>query len=597
MNDIDRSSRDFRLGSWTISPDLNQIRQNSKKIVLQNLSMQVLLYLAERRGGVVTYDELLDSLWQNRYVGEDAIHRRIADLRRHLGDDRKNPTYIETIPKKGYRIVAPIRPTRKQDAKTLRWIGIAAGAITAVVALALLTERDDDIRTVSGEVELVTVSIESKPPGATVSYLPYAAEDEKWQSLGITPLQAKLPDGAYKLRFVADGHKPVTMAAPNPSMVFNNVNRDFYVVKLPAASSVPKGMVYVPGGAHRLSLLGINRDEDIGEFYIGRTEVSNRKYAEFVNARGYETPEYWQELEDSEGDFEFAFVAERFVDTTQLPGPAGWANGTYPEGAANLPVTGVSWFEAKAYARYRGMKLPTAKHWARAAFGIDESRWPLAPSLIAAARTDSVSPVAVDDTRAMSTWGSLHMIGNVREWTTTRDGEARLSLGLGYASQKWGYAFPGQSLAMQRAADQGIRLAVYNDDFQDMRVMMNGVVPEVPDIAPGDLDSFIAGFEYVQGSVTPETVSRKASIPEYDWLRDQYLIESDVLSSPMPVLIFRPRDTKNPLQPVIFIPPGDSYGGTFPSSDIDITNYGIDFVVRSGRALVWPIITGTHERV
>ena len=197
-------------------------------------------------------------------------------------------------------------------------------------------------------------------------------------------------------------------------MVFNNVNRDFYVVELPKATSVPDGMVYIPGGNHRIPLLGINRPADMGEFYIGRTEVSNQQFAEFVNAGGYESAEFWRNLDDGSGEFNFSQVAERFVDTTGTPGPAGWANGTYPDGAANLPVTGVSWYEAMAYARFRGAKLPAAIHWARAAMGIDESRWPLAPTLLAAARTDATSPVPVDDDRTMSTWGSVNMIGNVR---------------------------------------------------------------------------------------------------------------------------------------------------------------------------------------
>ena len=62
----------------------------------------------------------------------------------------------------------------------------------------------------------MVVSIESNPPGAAVSFRPYDEVTKAWQPLGITPLQAELPSGAYRLRFVADGHAPVTMAATQP---------------------------------------------------------------------------------------------------------------------------------------------------------------------------------------------------------------------------------------------------------------------------------------------------------------------------------------------------------------------------------------------
>ena len=76
---------DFRVGPWLVCPELNQIRKNGKQVDLQNLSMQVLVYLAARQGEVISKNELVEKLWRGRVVGDDAVHRRIADLRRHLG--------------------------------------------------------------------------------------------------------------------------------------------------------------------------------------------------------------------------------------------------------------------------------------------------------------------------------------------------------------------------------------------------------------------------------------------------------------------------------------------------------------------------------
>jgi len=97
------------VGDWQVFPALNRIARQGRQVPLQNLSMQVLLYLSRRPGAVATYDELLDALWPGRCVAEDAVHRRVADLRRHLQDDARAPRYIETIPKRGYRLIAKVQ--------------------------------------------------------------------------------------------------------------------------------------------------------------------------------------------------------------------------------------------------------------------------------------------------------------------------------------------------------------------------------------------------------------------------------------------------------------------------------------------------------
>ena len=65
--------------------------------------------------------------------------------------------------------------------------------------------------------------------------------------------------------------------------------------------------------------------------------------------------------EDKEISWEKAMLL--FIDKTGKPGPAGWEVGTYPDGKENHPVTGISWYEAMAYAKFAGKKLPTVYHW------------------------------------------------------------------------------------------------------------------------------------------------------------------------------------------------------------------------------------------
>lgn len=577
----------FRLGEWLVLPRQNKIVRRGEKVSLQNLSMRVLVSLAERQGGVVTYDELLDELWPNRIVGDEAVHRRVADLRRHMRSGIREETFIENIARKGYRLAVPVKPVEAAKRGMLLWV-VAAAVLGLAVVFMVLAQRDETERSDPKLLarETVEVAVESTPPGAMVSYKPYAEPDAAWQPIGLTPFKTELPTGTHRLRFVADGHATVIMASPNPSLLFNNVGRDFFTVRLPPANEVPDGMVFVPAGERRIPLAGFYTDFDLGDFYIGRTEVSNEEYGSFVDAGGYESDEYWQGFEK---------FRDRFVDSTGKPGPASWINGEYPPGGEKLPVTGVSWYEAMAYARFRGMKLPTARHWARAALGMNEGRRPLAPDLLALARTSDPGPGPVDEELAMSTWGSVNMIGNVQEWMTTRDGESRLTLGTSFAGPQWQYALATVSLPTQRLPDQGIRLAMYGD-VPDPPIQLSANISEVPQVTAAEMATFKKEFEYEPGNVTVGDVMRESSVDDEDWVTERYIIEWDALAEPLPILVFRPREVTSPLQSVVFLPPGDSYTTGLPSDDIDITRYGIDFVVRSGRALVWPIIAGTHER-
>jgi DNA-binding winged helix-turn-helix (wHTH) protein len=108
------------MGDWRVFPRENRLQRNETTVRIQHLSMQVLLYLAAQPRLVATYDEMLETLWPGRFTGEEAIHRRIADLRRHLDDNARAPAYIETIPKVGYRLVQDVVAVSKQSVVNLR---------------------------------------------------------------------------------------------------------------------------------------------------------------------------------------------------------------------------------------------------------------------------------------------------------------------------------------------------------------------------------------------------------------------------------------------------------------------------------------------
>ncbi|MEX0610930.1 MAG: SUMF1/EgtB/PvdO family nonheme iron enzyme [Pirellulales bacterium] len=158
--------------------------------------------------------------------------------------------------------------------------------------------------------------------------------------------------------------------------------------------------------------------------YLDRFCVTNEQYQQFVDGGGYEQLEFWHE--------EALPALLDFVDQSGAPGPRHWLDGQHLSGEQRLPVVGVSWYEACAYARWVGKRLPTDAEWTKA------GAWPVeaAPGRIAQRRypwgesfdvrrahlygSGLQRPVAVDEYPGGVSVGGIHqLIGNVWEWTAT----------------------------------------------------------------------------------------------------------------------------------------------------------------------------------
>lgn len=158
----------------------------------------------------------------------------------------------------------------------------------------------------------------------------------------------------------------------------------------------PTGMAFVPGGSF---LMGSDDGDTISKpphfvtvepFFMDVTEVTNRQYAEFVNATG------------------------------QVP-PRSWKEGIYPEAEGNFPVTGINWYEAAEYAAWKGKRLPTEAEWEFAARGIDGRTYPWgdewdASLANAGEQAKGLRPVGQS---GASPFGIYDMAGNAWEWTAS----------------------------------------------------------------------------------------------------------------------------------------------------------------------------------
>jgi len=105
----------LRIGAWCVNPKSGQLARNGETARVDVRTMRLLLCLAEHAGEVVSIDDLLNQVWSEVSVAPDSVYQAVASLRRLLGDDPKQPTYIETVPRLGYRMVAKVTPWTDQS--------------------------------------------------------------------------------------------------------------------------------------------------------------------------------------------------------------------------------------------------------------------------------------------------------------------------------------------------------------------------------------------------------------------------------------------------------------------------------------------------
>ncbi len=99
---------DFHIGDWLVEPSLDRLSRNGTCVRLRPQLTDLLVLLARRAGRTVSRGEILDGVWGRQFVAESGVSRCIAELRQALEDDARKPVFLETITKRGYRVVAPV---------------------------------------------------------------------------------------------------------------------------------------------------------------------------------------------------------------------------------------------------------------------------------------------------------------------------------------------------------------------------------------------------------------------------------------------------------------------------------------------------------
>ncbi len=305
-----------------------------------------------------------------------------------------------------------------------------------------------------------SISITSDPPGARVFAAFYGDPEGIEVDLGVTPLVGvPFPRGLSRVRLELPGRRPVHDLIWNIKATVSNASDQstgtwHYTFHAPGL--VPDEMEAVPRGGRPVFLPGLDHlaTEPIAAFLMDRHAVTNREYKRFVDDGGYRREELWREpfvLGDRALSRDEAMSL--LVDSVGQPGPVRWEMGEYPAGEDDHPVSGVSWYEAAAFAVWAGKSLPTIFHWSSVAF--TNSSGQIAPLANFAGR----GTVPVGSTRSVNRFGVHDLAGNVREWIMNpadRPGH-RFILGGGWNDPNYafvdGYAQP----MFDRSATNGFR--------------------------------------------------------------------------------------------------------------------------------------------
>ena len=432
--------------------------------------------------------------------------------------------------------------------------------------------------------ELITAptSARTEPEGAEVSVKPYSEPDTPWQKLGLTPLEGvALPRAYSRFRLEKPGYEPIELA-----FVPMALSRQPPFRLVPREKAVP-GMVLVPGGRFKYHSAP---EVDLPEFWLDRHEVTNREFEAFVKGGGYHRRELWKQPFVRRGK---ALSVDEglalFRDRTGRPGPSTWELGSIPAGQGDLPVSGISWYEAAAYAQFAGKSLPTLHHWYKAA---DLTRF---SEILRYSNFGGDGPRPVEQQPALTSYGNYDMAGNVREWVWNADADRRYTLGGAWSDPTYLYTGPDALDPMDRSPILGVRCALYETPppeaaFAEVQNVVRDLSKERP-VDDGVFRIYRRLFDYDPFDLDTK-VESVDDRPEH-WRVEKLSFTAAYGGERIPARLFLPKNATPPFQTIVYFPPGSAL--SLPSID-DVGGRDFAFLVRSGRAVLFPVYQQTYER-
>jgi TolB-like protein len=469
-----------------------------------------------------------------------------------------------------------------------------------------VTPRDPVLRELEPSFS-AKVTLDTAPDGAKVFYRSYAGTEEDWWFVGETPLKdVAVPIGVGLWRIEKEGHDTALLALRNPGLQLGNapdadirllVKGVDLTIPLADATTSPDGMVLVP--AIPVIIQSVDPDPvEVPAFFIDRFEVRNRDFKEFVNAGGYTEAGHWRDLPFDD----WRTAVNAFVDLTGRPGPSTWRAGSYPDATTDHPVTGVSWYEAVAYCRFRGKELPTAYHWYRAAGSIVEFWESVSSAIVHGSNFAGRELAPVGRFSSLGPHGTYDMAGNAREWLWTQGSLGRWVAGGAFNEPRYLYLQPEEAPPADRSAVNGFRCmrpvqaGPANEDLR--RPIVAQAVDYAAMVPIGDAAYSILAqqLDYRQTPVTPRAEAAGSSNPA--WTVERFTLPTGYDDTSFAVQLFLPTDRRSRSGVIFYMPHSGEFTAPVTTAEFDPAKGGVplDFLLKSGWALAVVAFDGAYER-
>jgi serine/threonine protein kinase len=444
----------------------------------------------------------------------------------------------------------------------------------------------------------LNIDIKTEPPGANVYMKEYTDPDSEWLFLGVTPIeQIRMPIGIFRWKIEKEGYETVLAAAStwDSGIIPYNLVR-----VLDDKGSIPPGMVRVQGTK---TVVGI-----LDDFFMDKYEVTNKQYKEFVDAVGYRNRDFWKHpfvMDAQELTWEEAM--NMFVDPSGQSGPSTWEAGDYPDGQGDYPVSGVSWYEAAAYAEYAGKSLPTIAHWqvGKGSF-TPMLRYPQLGGfaiLEPFCNFQGKGPVPVGSLPGLTPYGAYDMAGNVREWCWNESPQGRIIRGGAWGDNPYAFGNISQAPPMDRSTQNGFRLVLYPDPekipeltFQPIKLRESRDFYKEKPVPDSIYQVYKEQFSYDKTDLNAQVELREEN-PK-GWIHEKISFNAAYGDEQVLAHLFLPQSTPPPYQTVIYFP-GSAVTWTRSSQDIEsyyeFTMF-LSFIIKNGRAVLFPAYKGAFER-
>lgn len=437
------------------------------------------------------------------------------------------------------------------------------------------------------------ISLNSEHDGVSVFRKPHNSEVSSYELVGTTPFENRnVFNGTSSWMFAKIGYDTLyKLSWP--------YNFDDGMIEMPKTGVYPIGMVKIDGSNFPIMIPGIShiKREKLNAFLADKYEVTNEDFKKFVEIGGYTNLDYWKYKFEKDGKkLNFNDAMALLTDATDHRGPAGWELGDFPDDTENYPVTGISWYEAAAYAQFAGKALPTMYHW-----NLMASTW-YSEFFVPLSNFEAKGLSQVGQFQGMSSNGVFDIAGNAREWcyNVSNRNDERFIMGGAWVDSDYASTDAGTADPWDRKMINGFRCIKYLDENENQdnlekiiefyyRDFMNELI-----VTDAEFEIIRRQYNYDKGPLNAE--SKDVTTSSQDWTIEEITFDAAYGDEIMMAYLFLPIDAVLPLQTVIYFPGSSArFSGEFdPAENGHYEDF--DFIAKSGRAVLFPIYQSTYNR-